>query len=824
MHTKIGTVPFAANLRRHGDRVALISGTESLTYAQLADRVESAQLAMGGTRRLLWLGMRNDLDSVVAYLAALAAGQPALVTGPCHSALAEHYRANAWLDRGALVGRDAYQHELHSELALLLSTSGSTGSPKLVRLSQENLQANAESIAEYLGLQATDVGITSLPLHYCYGLSVLHSHLLVGAALVLTDASVLDDDFWTLMRSHRVTNLAGVPHTFELLDRVGFADLDLPALRFVTQAGGRLPVQRVRQFVELGQQLGFDLFVMYGQTEATARMSYLPPDLTSAYPHTVGIAIPGGEFRLANEHDGVGELVYRGRNIMLGYAHSPADLALGREISELHTGDLARITDSGLVEIVGRSARFAKIFGLRIDLDAVERALADDGFAAAVTEGSAGLLVAATATDSSSIADSVLRVTGLPLSAVEIVQVRAIPRTAAGKVDYPALRASQQPVGTPLTSVAQVYATVLGKPESAITPDSTFVSLGGDSLSYVAASCHLERLLGKVPDHWQLRTVSSLDPLVAPDRTPSAFRSMETTLVLRALAIVAVVGSHIGVFDIRGGAHLLLAIAGFNFARFQLNTGDRRERWHRMVASWRRIVGPSVVWIAAVVVIGSEYGWATLLGTNLFGPADSSPEWRYWYIETIVYLLLAVALLFLSPRVHTWERANPYRFALMLVSLGLLLRFTLVADSGPASLYTPVAVFWFFAVGWALATAPTTPHRLLPLAMLTVGLPGYFADGWRTAAVAVGIVLLAFVPQLRVPALIVPAISTVASASLFIYLTHWQTYPPLAEQPWLALAVSVALGIAVERVWRWLGDPKQWQVPAMTRVPFLLAK
>src|SRR5919107_1912913 len=160
--------------------------------------------------------------------------------------------------------------------------------------------------------------------------------------------------------------------------------MDVPSLRYITQAGGRLAPDRVRSYAELGRQRGWDLFVMYGQTEATARMAYLPPDQAAEHPQAIGVPVPGGSFRLepVPELD-ASELVYCGPNVMLGYAEQPEDLALGRMVTELPTGDLARRGASGLYEIVGRRSRFVKIVGLRVDLGQVERLLGDLGVAAA---------------------------------------------------------------------------------------------------------------------------------------------------------------------------------------------------------------------------------------------------------------------------------------------------------------------------------------------------------------------------------------------------------------------------------------------------------
>ena len=241
------------------------------------------------------------------------------------------------------VRREESRHELHPDLALLLSTSGSTGSPKLVRLSADSVQANAAAIAQYLHLRPSDTAVTTLPLSYCYGMSVVNSHLLVGASLELTDLSVVDPCFWELARAAEVTSFAAVPYTFDLLERVGFEHMNLPSLRYITQAGGRLDPDRVRSYAEMGLRQGWDLFVMYGQTEATARMAYLPPDQAAEHPHAIGVPVPGGSFRL-EPVPGLDdcELVYTGPNVMLGYAERPEDLALGRVITELHTGDLAR--------------------------------------------------------------------------------------------------------------------------------------------------------------------------------------------------------------------------------------------------------------------------------------------------------------------------------------------------------------------------------------------------------------------------------------------------------------------------------------------------
>ena len=241
---------FVTGLRDHGDRTALLRGTERLTYAELADRVDDAAVALAGPRRLVLTTASATVPALVAYLGALRAGHVVLLA-PADDPVTVDSLRRSWdpdvvVDAaGAVVAtRAGSRHDLHEDLGLLMATSGSTGSPRLVRLARASLDANAAAIADHLDIRPDDRAVTTLPLHYCYGLSIVHSNLLTGAALLLTDASVTDPGFWAQVREHRATSLHGVPHTFALFDRVGFAVMDLPSLRYVTQAGGRLAPER----------------------------------------------------------------------------------------------------------------------------------------------------------------------------------------------------------------------------------------------------------------------------------------------------------------------------------------------------------------------------------------------------------------------------------------------------------------------------------------------------------------------------------------------------------------------------------------------------
>ena len=225
--------------------------------------------------------------------------------------------------------------------------------------------------------------MTNLPLHYVYGLSILNTHLTVGASVVVTEKTLFDRSFWQLMRDKEVTSFSGVPYTYAMLKRLRFFRMDLPALRTLTQAGGKLDPELHSEFAAYADAHGKKFVVMYGAAEATARMGYLPPQDALEKIGAMGIAIPGGRFALVDEAgaeitavDTVGELVYYGANVTLGYAESGADLARGDERhGRYETGDLARRDADGYYTIVGRKRRFLKMFGKRTNLQEVEHIL-----------------------------------------------------------------------------------------------------------------------------------------------------------------------------------------------------------------------------------------------------------------------------------------------------------------------------------------------------------------------------------------------------------------------------------------------------------------
>ena len=352
------------------------------------------------------------------------------------------------LDYSLLKLSDKAIYDLHGDLALLLTTSGSTGSPKLVRLSYNNLYANASSISDYLSIDENEKPITALPMNYSFGLSIINSHLLKGAKILLTEKSIMEKEFWTFFKAQSATSISGVPFTFEMLKKLRIFSMNLPSLKTLTQAGGKLNELLIKEYSEFCLETGRRFFVMYGQTEATARMSYLPAEYSLAKLGSMGIAIPGGEFSLIDEtgevieeNNTVGELVYKGPNVSLGYAECIEDLSLSdKNKGVLITGDMARRDDDSYYYIVGRKKRFIKIYGNRVNLDETERLLKNIITDCACSGKDDLLEIFITEKDrEEEIISFISSKTGIHWKAFTVKTVKEIPKNSFGKTIYSAL-------------------------------------------------------------------------------------------------------------------------------------------------------------------------------------------------------------------------------------------------------------------------------------------------------------------------------------------------------------------------------------------------
>ena len=275
-------------------------------------------------------------------------------------------------------------YSINKDLVLLLSTSGSTGSKKFARISYENIYQNTKSITNFLEINEHHRTITTMPPFYTYGLSVINTHLFMGASILLTNFRAIEKSFWKLIKDQKVTSFAGVPYFYEILNKIKFDQFNLPDLKYFTQAGGALRKDLIEYFLKYSEKNKKKFIIMYGQTEATARMTYLPYKMSRKKIGSIGKPITGGKIRLVNEKsqdDKKGEIIYEGRNVSMGYAKNFNDLNKNDENNGiLKTGDLAKKDEDGFFYITGRKSRDIKLFGHRISLDEIEQILFKKGY------------------------------------------------------------------------------------------------------------------------------------------------------------------------------------------------------------------------------------------------------------------------------------------------------------------------------------------------------------------------------------------------------------------------------------------------------------
>lgn len=796
---------FTSALAQWGDAPALLfADRDPVTYRELADRVDDKARTFGREKLLIGVEAEHSEHAVISYLAALKAGHAVVMIPPLDhngeavidDAFAPDITCRLVGDRWRLLEAshrgDRQGIVPHPDLALLLMTSGSTGHAKAVRLSGQNLDANAASIAQYLGLTASDRGCMVLPLHYCYGLSVMHSHLSVGASLCFPKLSISDAGFADRLEQSGCTNFSGVPYSYDLLESVDFRSKLPASLRFMTVAGGRLSPDIVRRYNRLLRDRDGAFFVMYGQTEGTARLAYVPPDRLQGNEGRIGVAIPGGTLTLEDEEGHeisspgkAGELVYRGPNIMMGYAGSRRELAQGPELDCLRTGDLAEMDDQGLFRVCGRLKRISKIAGLRISHDAMEEALDKQGICAAV--------VGDDRTIHAYCADPVseLRVrrilaaaSGLTLLQVGATQKAELPRLSSGKIDYSALRAQLEAhagnAGAGQETVKEVFDQLFYP--ARVGPQDSFLTLGGDSLRFVQLSIALERILGQAPPGWEALPISKLAECTKGHKTVP---TIEASLLVRALAILFVVIQHETLWPIPGGAAAMILLVGFGFARFQWRAISQFDIVGLLRAALQILI-PYYLVVAAYAFAWGEVPWASVFMIGNLGFADPEKHtmipYLYWFVEGYCQMLLVFAGFFALPPVRKIARHSPFSAGLTLLSLALIARLTLPAlweMSNNRQIFTLPWFLYLAAIGFLAGFADTTPKRLFLMA--TGSAVFYFFAFHESVWIGTRVkyflqipvlALLLFLPRVPLPAWVKTLAMPVAAAGFHIYLVH----------------------------------------------------
>lgn len=440
---------------------AIDDSGRSITYGDICDFSKEFAKYLP-QRSLIFLLAENRIGSLLGYTAALSNRIVPLVISAnteegLHNHLYELYKPEyLWLPKSKAEGREvifsAWDYclvktgnqptPMYEELSLLLPTSGSTGSPKLVRHCYRNIEANADNVRRLFKLDGSEKAMAILPMHYTMGLSVIASHLLAGATLLLSGRSLLDKGFWATLKE--ATSFTGVPYSYEILTKMRFARMDLPNLKVITQGGGKLTEKMWNTLAEYARDNDKQFIATYGQSECTARMAYLPAEMAIDKVCSIGVAEPGGQLSIVDDNgnetfegEAQGEMVYRGENVTLGYATCREDLLKGDEnYGIMHTGDLARRDADGCYFIIGRLKRFLKIYGLRIGLDEVERMIKEEYKTDCYCKGNDEKLIVLV-TDpklQDMLADYIEEKTHLFHKKVEVQVVKEILRNEAGKV------------------------------------------------------------------------------------------------------------------------------------------------------------------------------------------------------------------------------------------------------------------------------------------------------------------------------------------------------------------------------------------------------
>lgn len=819
---------FFEDIKEYGDKVAIITETRKVSYIQLHDLINQLYSEIPNTRSLILIDASNEIEPLCAYIGAMQRGHAVILSSFASSAneqmVVERYQPQyifKYTEDGWNFEATQYKQALlHQELALMLSTSGTTGSPKMVKLSYENLLSNASSIAEYLNIQVTDRAITTLPIHYSYGLSVVNSHFLSGATILLTDRSVTDKKFWSFLSREKATSFSGVPYTFELLKKTDFIHGRYSSLQKITQAGGKLHEEDIKFYKNLSDRFGWDFYIMYGQTEATARMAYLPPEDLDSNIGTIGRAIPGGEFELRDDENRLiksinhpGELVYSGANVMMGYAYNADDLISEADEKRLYTGDLAIKNENGYFKIVGRKSRFAKIFGLRISFDEIESYLLKHGYKGLCFGDDSKIAIGIIGkADIEAIGFMLSSHYGLPAYLFHIIEIDEPPLLANGKTDYqwllknaPKISVRPGSGNVETQKIHAIYANTFKFKD--VDGNQSFTSLGGDSLSYVDISTQLETVLGFLPDNWENKTIQELEAIELVGNTKS---SMETNLVLRAIAIVSVVSHHSTLWAFGGAASFLMLLAGFNLARFSRKPlYDNKSKRDIFVSIYKLLI-PYFLILMAYQIYKKDFDVESMLLLGNFVDRQRTFIEPFWFIQAFIQCNIVFILIFSIKITRACANAQEYMFAYLMLFFSLALKFGmpyfLSLDGQPS--YYLWNVLFLFSFGWLMYVSHSILQRVLTsLAWLMLAMVVMNFQLTSTWLLCFYVLLMLWVPRLYIPNMIKPIIRAISSNSYYIYILHgipvyFIVYRYTAVSNYWALFLGVISGVAVGEIVR----------------------
>tara|TARA_B100000029_G_scaffold514881_1_gene619457 strand:+ start:6394 stop:7815 length:1422 start_codon:yes stop_codon:yes gene_type:complete len=354
-----------------------------------------------------------------------------------------------FLDQSLMKNRINKKKKLHKNLSLLLSTSGSMGVIKFAKLSGSNLKHNADSIIRYLNINNKDSTITNLPISYSYMLSVINTHLEVGASIIISKYSLIEKEFWKVFKNSKATSFNGVPYTYEILTRIGLKNIKINSLKYLTHAGGKLEKNKLKEIIKFCKRNNIKFFSMYGQTEASPRISYLKPELSEKKIGSIGKGIPGNKIYIIDNTGKKilkpfeeGEIICEGKNVFMGYSKNYSDLKRPNEINyKLKTGDLGFLDKDGFLYITSRVDKIAKIFGNRVDLGVLESLMSQKGYKiVCISDNKKIFIFIEKKYNKTNLINTISKITNLNNNSFEIIKLKYLPRTSNNKISYNELK------------------------------------------------------------------------------------------------------------------------------------------------------------------------------------------------------------------------------------------------------------------------------------------------------------------------------------------------------------------------------------------------
>ena len=337
------------------------------------------------------------------------------------------------------------KNKLNKDLSLLLPTSGSMGVAKFVKLSKENLKFNTNSIIKYLKIKKNDVAITNLPVGYSYMLSIINSHFEAGGSIITTKYSIIEKKFWEIIKKNKITSFNGVPYTYEILNRIGLKKLKVKSIKYFTQAGGKIEKNLLIKILDFCKKNKLKFFSMYGQTEASPRISYLQPKFSNKKIGSIGKAIPGNKIYLVNKKRekitkpfSEGEIACEGKNVFIGYSKNYKDLINNNNKKfVLYTGDLGYFDNEGFFYITSRVNKVAKIFGYRIDTGALENFMSQKGYKIKCLSNNKKIFIFTEKKyKKETLVTTISKESNLHIDTFELIKLKKFPRTSNNKINY----------------------------------------------------------------------------------------------------------------------------------------------------------------------------------------------------------------------------------------------------------------------------------------------------------------------------------------------------------------------------------------------------